>query len=180
MRPPGVPPLPPLLLLLPLLLLAPCCRAVGRQPEQIHLSFTPTHCTSVTVTYSTADEWETVVRYGRAQLDSQNTGFSTLFVQGADHHQQYIHRVNLTGLEPGEQYSYQVSGPEGWSDVFQFSAMKPGIDWSPRLVVYGDLGSVNARSLPQLEEDTQKGLYDAALHVGDFAYDMDSDQGYNE
>jgi hypothetical protein len=31
--------------------------------------------------------------------------------------------------------------------------------------------------LSRLEEETLLGYYDAILHVGDFAYDMDSDNG---
>lgn len=52
--------------------------------------------------------------------------------------------------------------------------MKSGTDWSPRLVVYGDLGNENAQSLSRLQEETVRGMYDAVLHIGDFAYDMDS------
>ena len=56
--------------------------------------------------------------------------------------------------------------------------MKPtDAGWSPRLAVYGDLGSDNAQSLPRLQREAQEGLYDAVLHVGDFAYDMDANDG---
>lgn len=47
-------------------------------------------------------------------------------------------------------------------------------DWSPHFVFFGDLGNTNAQSLPRLQEEAQMGMYDAILHVGDFAYDMDS------
>jgi phosphoglycolate phosphatase-like HAD superfamily hydrolase len=46
--------------------------------------------------------------------------------------------------------------------------------WTPQLAIFGDLGNENARSLPYLQEEVQRGMYDAILHVGDFAYDMDS------
>jgi len=52
--------------------------------------------------------------------------------------------------------------------------MRSGNDWSPRFAVYGDLGNINAQSIPRLQEDVQKGLYDTILHVGDFAYDLDT------
>jgi hypothetical protein len=55
--------------------------------------------------------------------------------------------------------------------------MKDGTDWSPSLAVYGDLGNDNAQSLTRLQEEVQMGMYDAILHVGDFAYDMDTDDG---
>ena len=34
------------------------------------------------------------------------------------------------------------------------------------MAVFGDLGSVNAKSLSYLQEETQQGKYDAFLHVG--------------
>lgn len=36
------------------------------------------------------------------------------------------------------------------------------------------MGNDNAQSLTRLQQETQRGLYDAVLHIGDFAYDMDS------
>lgn len=36
------------------------------------------------------------------------------------------------------------------------------------------MGNVNAQSLPRIQEETQRELYDMILHIGDFAYDMDS------
>lgn len=37
------------------------------------------------------------------------------------------------------------------------------------------MGNENAQSLSRLQQDTQRGMYDAIIHVGDFAYDMDTD-----
>ena len=34
------------------------------------------------------------------------------------------------------------------------------------MAVFGDLGSVNAKSLGYLQEETQQGQYDVFLHVG--------------
>lgn len=45
-------------------------------------------------------------------------------------------------------------------------------NWAPQVVIFGDMGNENAQSLKRLQEETQRGLYDAAIHVGDFAYDM--------
>lgn len=55
--------------------------------------------------------------------------------------------------------------------------MKPGSDWSPRFAVFGDMGNINAQSMPRLQEETMLGYYDAVLHVGDFGYDMVDDLG---
>jgi acid phosphatase type 7 len=76
--------------------------------------------------------------------------------------------------------------------------MNASKDFSPRFAVFGDMGNVNAvcfynnklsifyslcklilstflkKSLTSLQEETVLGYYDAILHVGDFAYDMNS------
>ena len=36
------------------------------------------------------------------------------------------------------------------------------------------MGNVNPQSVPRLQEDIQKSMYDVILHVGDFAYDFDT------
>lgn len=61
----------------------------------------------------------------------------------------------------------------GWSSEFWFKTL-PANNWQPLLAIFGDMGNENAQSLARLQEETQRGLYDAILHVGDFAYDMDS------
>ena len=36
------------------------------------------------------------------------------------------------------------------------------------------MGNVNPQSVPRLQEDVQNSMYDAILHVGDFAYNFDT------
>ena len=36
------------------------------------------------------------------------------------------------------------------------------------MTVFGDFGSVNAKSISYLQEETQQGKYDVFLHVGKF------------
>lgn len=62
---------------------------------------------------------------------------------------------------------YRCGGYDGWSSLFAFNAMKSGEDWSPRIAFYGDMGTVNAKSISYLQEDAQNGRYDAILHVGE-------------
>lgn len=47
-------------------------------------------------------------------------------------------------------------------------------NWLPQFAIYGDLGSENAQSLTRLQKEVQLGEYDGIIHVGDFAYDMDT------
>ena len=65
---------------------------------------------------------------------------------------------------------YHVGGPLGWSDIYFFTAMKDGQNWGPRFAVYGDMGNVNAQSLGRIQEETQRGHFDAILHVGMYMY----------
>ena len=51
-------------------------------------------------------------------------------------------------------------------------------DFAPKLLVFGDMGRYGgAPSLEALIKETKSGQYTAALHVGDFAYDLFSDGG---
>ena len=63
---------------------------------------------------------------------------------------------------------------EAWSQVFYFKMPINTPNWSPRLAFYGDLGNVNSKSMAYIQSDVQRGNFDAILHVGDFAYDMDT------
>lgn len=69
---------------------------------------------------------------------------------------------------------YYCGSNQGWSPQFWFNTVPSDTNWSPSLAFFGDLGNVNAQSLPRLQEETERGLYDMILHIGDFAYDMDS------
>lgn len=69
---------------------------------------------------------------------------------------------------------YHCGSDLGWSNEFWFKTAPPDEVWQPSLAIYGDMGNENAQSLARLQVETQRGLYNAVLHVGDFAYDMDS------
>uniref|UniRef100_A0A8C2RJ51 Purple acid phosphatase n=1 Tax=Capra hircus TaxID=9925 RepID=A0A8C2RJ51_CAPHI len=145
-------------------------------PEQVHLSYSG-EPGSMTVTWTT---WVPVPsEYGlqpSEPLPFQARGTFSPFVDGGILRRKlYIHRVSLQGLLPGVQYVYRCGSAQGWSRRFRFRALKNGPHWSPRLAVFGDLGADNPRALPRLRRDTLQGMYDAVLHVGDFAYNMDQD-----
>ena len=54
--------------------------------------------------------------------------------------------------------------------MFTFFAMKSGSDWAPSFAVYGDMGNYNAVSLDRLQEETQKGHFDAVIHAGRLSF----------
>ncbi|XP_043246191.1 acid phosphatase type 7-like [Amphibalanus amphitrite] len=144
------------------------------EPEQIRLSYL-NDPTAMTVTWMTKDAVASRALFGVGNLNSTAFGISTPFETGS--RSETVHRATLTGLTPGAQYEYVVGSEHGWSDLKTFIAVPAGADWSPRLAVFGDMGVENARSLERLQLDAALGMYDAVLHIGDFAYDLHDDDG---
>ncbi|XP_015910292.2 acid phosphatase type 7 [Parasteatoda tepidariorum] len=151
---------------------------LNTQPEQIHLSYGKSP-NEMIVTWVTFDPTNTsAVEYGQFPNGMNKIKFGSVskFVDGGSSKRVlWIHRVLLDDLVPGSEYVYHCGSTNGWSSMYWFTAIKDGTNWSPRLVVYGDLGNINAQSLPRLQEEVQRGFYDALLHVGDMAYNMDTD-----
>jgi hypothetical protein len=167
--------------------------------EQVHLALGHSVDT-MAVAWATvsAQPCEAMVMYGSSAsaLSKTNPGNSRIFTQDPDR-SWYTHAANMTGLVPGERYWYKVGNKNGsteaWSKVFSFKAAttakpKPG---QPQLhVIFGDMGAPHAYSLcPDCgSEDnctctnTSLGVVsetsaDMILHLGDFAYNLDSDKG---
>lgn len=59
-----------------------------------------------------------------------------------------------------------------WSDVYAFTTPPAGSEWSPRVVIYGDMGVKNIHALSFVTEEAEMGRVDSVLHIGDMAYDM--------
>ncbi|XP_055842961.1 acid phosphatase type 7-like isoform X1 [Episyrphus balteatus] len=146
------------------------------QPEQVHLSFGET-TDEIVVTWSTRDDaGPSLVEYGIHGLALTAEGTSQQFIDGGDKHRsQFIHRVKLKNLQPNSTYVYHCGGHLGWSSQFSFRTVPSGADYSPTVAIYGDMGNENAQSLSRIQQETQRGMYDAIVHVGDFAYDMNSE-----
>ncbi|XP_014597779.1 PREDICTED: iron/zinc purple acid phosphatase-like protein [Polistes canadensis] len=147
------------------------------QPEAVHISY-GNNVHDIVVTWSTRnDTGESIVEYGIGGFVLTARGNSTLFVDGGSKKkQQYIHRVWLKNLTPDSHYMYQCGSRYGWSNIFYVkTAPDNSIDWSPHVVIFGDMGNENAQSLSRLQQETHRGLYDAAIHIGDFAYDMNTE-----
>jgi acid phosphatase type 7 len=129
------------------------------------------------VTWSTwNDPGESIVEYGINGYVLNAAGTRETFIDGGNLKKtQFIHRVTLSDLQPSSKYIYHCGSSLGWSAQFSFSTFPEGSNWSPRIALFGDMGNENIQSLPRIQEETQRGMYDAIIHVGDFAYDMNTD-----
>ncbi|RWS28741.1 Iron/zinc purple acid phosphatase-like protein, partial [Leptotrombidium deliense] len=153
-----------------------CKTLILTQPEQVHLSC-GADPTQMIVTWTTFNlTSQATVEYGTRTLDKSVSGYTTKFVDGGSEKRfMFIHRVTLKNLKPGQLYFYHCGSDDGWSAIYWFRALKSGSDWSPRIALFGDLGNKNGKSIPRLQEEVQRGNFDAVIHNGDFAYDMDTD-----
>lgn len=93
-----------------------------------------------------------------------------------------FHTATMTGLTPGAEYHYRVGTPlDGWSAVHSFRAARAYGTTSSgnplRLLIFGDAGWTNFQSLSYLQDEVLSGDFDAALNLGDYAYDLPNMDG---
>eukprot|EP01116_Phalansterium_solitarium_P013019 TRINITY_DN2984_c1_g1_i1.p2 TRINITY_DN2984_c1_g1~~TRINITY_DN2984_c1_g1_i1.p2 ORF type:complete len:484 (+),score=175.47 TRINITY_DN2984_c1_g1_i1:107-1558(+) len=163
--------------ILALLVLLGCNSVLGQfSPEQIHIALTGVPGEMV-VSWSTNKSTSGAhVIYGlsASNLTLHATGDEFAFVEG--NHTIHLHNVKLSGLQLGSTYYYQCGTPKVWSETFSFKTFPDGY---PQIDVamYGDMGLYNERSLVPLVAEAQAGTYDMVIHVGDMAYDLQSDNG---
>lgn len=85
-----------------------------------------------------------------------------------------IHNALIEGLKPYTAYKYKVgSAAVSYSDLFSFETLG-STDKPYTVAIYGDLGYLDAYTLPALQKDFQQSLYQMVIHSGDFAYDLNS------
>ena len=87
----------------------------------------------------------------------------------------------LNNLIPDSSYTYEFgSDKRGWEKKYSFKTLKSLAGTNAEklsLAVYGDFGFTNSQSLEKLIDFQKSGQYDMVLHVGDMAYNLDSDDG---
>lgn len=87
----------------------------------------------------------------------------------------------FTGLQADTVYYYACTDGVATSEVFSFHN-NPSVSTLGRPLafsVFADFGVDDGFGLSQLAADAQQGLWDLALHAGDFAYDFESDNSAN-
>uniref|UniRef100_A0A1A9WFZ6 Purple acid phosphatase n=1 Tax=Glossina brevipalpis TaxID=37001 RepID=A0A1A9WFZ6_9MUSC len=142
------------------------------QPEQMHLSFGET-VRDFVITWSTHQKTNaSVCKYGRNAIEFTKVNLESprLFIR-------YIHRVTLKNLKENSCYKYYCGSDLGWSRKYWFCVPQKNQSWSPSLAIYGDMGLTYAYSLPYLSDDVQNHMYSAVIHNGDFAYNLESEDG---
>ncbi|CAG4992567.1 unnamed protein product [Colias eurytheme] len=146
------------------------------QPEQVHIAFGE-KSNDIVVTWTTFNNThESRVQYGQGIMDQEAVGTRTRFTDGGPLKRfMWIHRVTLKDLKFDTRYEYHAGSTYGWSELFSFKTPPEGEKWVVRAAIYGDMGNKNAHSLSYLQDEAQRDHFDVILHVGDFAYDMDTD-----
>lgn len=173
------------------------------RPEQLHLSL-GLRATEVYVTFATIGEVsDATVNYCRVDNSSdecidkgrivetarivwpvQATDSKWLSItKGPGWRNLYNYRARMNYLEPGHTYKYQVrthtkTGSTFYSSSYRFKVKDiSNPETQVTLALYGDLGLINGQSIPRLTDDVDRGKYDAIIHNGDFAYDLDTHHG---
>ncbi|KAH9387759.1 Acid phosphatase type 7 [Tyrophagus putrescentiae] len=153
-------------------------------PEQVHISY-GVGPSQMWVTWMSFEEKahfaaNATVQYGTKPhvLSLTATGTSTFFQNG--NRTSFVHRVLLDNLKPSTEYFYRCGSEEfGFTPGFSFTTRPLDQEhWSPRILVFGDLGLSNGVSIPFIKEQVAKKQYDAILHVGDLAYNLDTNNGH--
>jgi len=148
--------------------------------EQIHLS-AGADASQMLVTWVTQHKptGESSVEYHEAGSDVKLEAFGEWqkFKAGKKH-KIYVHRVLLDNLKPGSTYHYKVS-TDGEICRQKYSFRTLSNDMSPKLLIFGDLGTDDAISLPNLIGEVENQNADVVFHVGDLAYNLNDKHGRN-
>lgn len=157
--------------------LAVLSRAQDNVPFFVHLALS-SDPTQMFVSWRTnSSTASATVSYGLSpgSLTQLATGSSWSFADSDTGREYYLHRAAMTGLVPGGRYYYQ---PANAGTVSSFLATRSREQFNTsaplRIAWLGDLGWSNGQALPYLLASTE---FDHFTHVGDFAYDLNTQNG---
>ena len=134
------------------------------------------------IAWSTEASAESVVQYGTypENFTLTVTGVTWEFEgECMGQGKRYMHRVVVTGLEPGTRFSYRVGSERSWSPPFFFDT-QPSIQTGPNtFYMLADMGksdgSATLKSMYRHIDSAREPV--AVIHAGDIAYDLHSNEG---
>jgi len=156
------------------------CNTTLDFPQQIHLSY-GNELNTVFVTWNTNYPSKGSVQFkplNSSQVRSIKSTQTKFVDGGLLKRTEYIHRAELSNLEYGQNYTYQInSSTIDNSEVCQsqkYSFRIPKQNKVPNFILYGDMGFENNEVSSAVFKEISNYDFDAILHVGDFAYDFDT------
>jgi len=103
--------------------------------------------------------------------------------------QQSHHVTNINNLDASTKYYYKVGDGVNWSKTYFFTTAPDALTLSyslpQKFIIVGDMASSASNPdksttvLPWITTEVHTKRVDMILHIGDFAYDMDSSKGQN-
>lgn len=161
-------------------------------PEQIHLSWTENE-NEMRATWVTYLPVSSVISFRPILCSGIPSPTEWLYVQGSSKKFQagdkisnieYIHTGVMTDLLSECKYEYSVGDGLFWSDLNVFSGRTPDYQapWDTRgfdIIVLGDWGTGPNGQYTRhiINQEAKFRDFDAVLHVGDMAYDLDDNNG---
>ena len=138
----------------------------------MHLSLAPDRLSYV-VTWSTLNSTKPLngsfVEFGTnpKNLIYRSKASETKYVaNGPKNLTQYFHRAVIgPNLTQDSAYYYRVGSNVTLSDLFFCTSFNNNSDWSPHIALYGDMGNVNAQSIPRLQRETQVCIFNFSYKV---------------
>ena len=146
--------------------------------QQMRLSLTSDPTAMVVDFVSTAGGAAPACRYGAsvgALTRSAPANASAIATIGNVSH------ALLEGLEPGQRVFYACGDSAAQSAVYNFTAgaLPAASGEGVRVAVFADMGVNDAFGLQQIADDAAAGLFDFAIHSGDMAYNLESENSAN-
>jgi len=151
--------------------------ALSSDPTQMHVQWQSAQGDVLGSGDSTA-QWGPSPR----ALASAASGYNWTWTDSSTGTKRTSNAATMTGLSPGATYFYRVGSElDGWSAVSSFVATRSAAQITPenplKIAWFGDLGWLYAQSLPYLQTEAAEGNMDHYVHVGDYAYDLNSADG---
>lgn len=146
--------------------------------SQIHLSF-GSSVDEMKVTWSTSDDVKCDVDYWATDGEHMRVeARQSELLTDSWKAMRYIHMAEMLDLLPQESYTYKVICTNETSEEWIFTTQPNIHNRHVKFLVYGDMGYHHGqKTIEVLKEEMTLHNYDAICHVGDLAYDMETDGG---